>query len=118
MLTQLLTMTITHKFPSLVVHHLLVGRLLQVLKNFAGGKHFPLFLLQHLALAAQGLLVLAAAVEEPLVRLARYVGLLERDEHGGPALDLEDGLVARLGDAQRLQLTQPRQKVSFNVSSL
>ena len=48
-----------------------------------------------------------------------HICLPERDEHGGPALDLEDGLVARLRDAHRLQFAKPEELVDveriFNI---
>ena len=52
-----------------------------------------------------------AVVEVPAGR--GHVDLLERDEERGAALHLEDGAVALLGHAHRLQLTLPERQVSF-----
>ena len=51
-----------------------------------------------------------AVVEVPAGR--GHVDLLERDEERGAALHLEDGAVALLGHAHRLQLTLPEMQVS------
>ena len=51
-----------------------------------------------------------AVVEVPAGR--GHVDLLERDEERGAALHLEDGAVALLGHAHRLQLTLPERQSS------
>ena len=50
-----------------------------------------------------------SVVEVPAGR--GHVDLLERDEERGAALHLEDGAVALLGHAHRLQLTLPEMPV-------